>query len=53
MCGACSTNEIDDNEHKISVGKAEVKREIGRPRRRWEDSIMMNLQENVCVGGLD
>ena len=27
------------------VGKPEGKRPLGRPRRRWEDNIKMNLQE--------
>ena len=27
------------------VGKPEVKRWLGRPRRRWEDNIRMDLQE--------
>ena len=26
------------------VGKPEVKRPLGRPRRRWEDNIKMDLQ---------
>jgi hypothetical protein len=30
------------------VGKSEVKRLLGRPRRRWEDNIMMDLQEVGC-----
>jgi hypothetical protein len=30
------------------VGKPEGKRPLGRPRRRWEDNIKMDLQE---VGG--
>jgi hypothetical protein len=30
------------------VGKPEGKRPLGRPRRRWEDNIKMNVQE---VGG--
>ena len=30
------------------VGKPEGKRPLGRPSRRWEDNIKMNLQE---VGG--
>jgi hypothetical protein len=30
------------------VGKPEVKRPLGRPRRRWEDNFKMNLQEVVC-----
>jgi hypothetical protein len=27
------------------VGKAEAKRRIGRPRRRWKDNIKMDLTE--------
>jgi hypothetical protein len=34
------------------VGKPEVKRTLGRPRRRWEDNIRMDLQE-VGYGGMD
>ena len=34
--------------HRVLVGKLEGKRPLGRPRRRWEDNIKMNLQE---VGG--
>jgi hypothetical protein len=34
--------------HRVLVGKPEVKRPMGRPRRRWVDSIKMDLQE---VGG--
>ena len=30
------------------MGKLEGKRPLGRPRRRWEDNIKMDLQE---VGG--
>jgi len=30
------------------MGKPEGKRRLGRPRRRWEDNIKMDLQE---VGG--
>ena len=32
----------------VLVGKPEGKRPLGRPRRRWEDNIKMDLQE---VGG--
>ena len=32
----------------VLVGKPEGKRLLGRPRRRWEDNIKMDLQE---VGG--
>ena len=34
--------------YRVLVGKAEGKRPYGRPRRRWEDNIKMDLQE---VGG--
>ena len=34
--------------HRVLVGKPEGKRPLGRPRRRWEDNIRMDLQE---VGG--
>jgi hypothetical protein len=27
------------------VGKPEEKKPLGRPRRRWEDNITMDLQE--------
>ena len=31
--------------HKVLVGKPEGKKPLGRPRRRWEDNIKMDLQE--------
>ena len=31
--------------HRLLVGKPEGKRLLGRPRRRWEDNIKMDLQE--------
>ena len=31
--------------HRVLVGKAEGKIPLGRPRRRWEDNIKMDLQE--------
>ena len=34
--------------HKVLMGKPEGKRALGRPRRRWENNIKMDLQE---VGG--
>ena len=34
--------------HMVLVGKPEGKRPLGRPRRRWEDNIKMDLQK---VGG--
>jgi hypothetical protein len=34
--------------YRVLVGKPERKRPLGRPGRRWEDNIKMDLQE---VGG--
>jgi hypothetical protein len=31
--------------HRVLVGKPEGKRPLGRPRLRWEDNIIMDLQE--------
>ena len=31
--------------HRFLVGKPEGKRPLGRPRRRWEDNIKIDLQE--------
>jgi hypothetical protein len=31
--------------YKVLVGKPEGKRPLGRPRRRWEDGIRMDLSE--------
>ena len=39
-------------EYRVLVGKSEEKKPLGRPRRRWEDNIKMDLQELGC-GGVD
>jgi hypothetical protein len=31
--------------YKVLVGKPEGNRPLGRPRRRWEDEIIVNLRE--------
>jgi len=31
--------------HRVLVRKSEGKRPLGRPRRRWEDNIKVDLQE--------
>jgi hypothetical protein len=33
------------NAYNVLVGKSEEKRPLGRPRRRWEDNIRMDLRE--------
>jgi hypothetical protein len=38
--------------YRIFVGKSERKRPLGRPKRRWEDNIKMDLYELEC-GGMD
>jgi hypothetical protein len=38
--------------YRVLVGKHEGKRPLGRPRRRWEDNIRMDLQE-VGFGSVD
>jgi len=35
--------------YRVLVGKPEGKKPLGRPRRRWEDNIRMDLQEVGCV----
>jgi len=34
--------------YKVLVRRPEGKRPLGRPRRRWVDSIKMDLQEVGC-----
>ena len=36
--------------YRVLVGKPEDKSKLGRPRRRWEDNIKMDLQEEGCEG---
>jgi hypothetical protein len=36
--------------YRVLVGEPELKRPLGRPRRRWEDNIKMALQEVGCGG---
>jgi hypothetical protein len=40
------------NVYRVSVGKSEGKRPLGRPRRRWEDGIKMDLREIGWGGGV-
>jgi len=35
---------------RVLVEKLERKRLLGRPRRRWEDNIKMDLQDVGCGG---
>ena len=38
--------------YRVLVGKPEGKRPLGRPSRRWEGNIKMDLQVVGC-GGMD
>jgi len=38
--------------YRVLMGKPEGKRPMGRPKRRWENNIKMDLQEVGC-GGMD
>ena len=48
MGRACGAYGEDRGVHRVLVGKPEGKRPLGRPRRRWEYNVKMDLQE---VGG--
>jgi hypothetical protein len=50
MGRVCSTNGEKRNEYTILVGKPEGKRPLGRPRRRWENNIKMDIREIVWYG---
>jgi hypothetical protein len=38
--------------YKVLVGNPEGKRPLGRPRRRWEHGIRMDLRK-IGLGGVD
>jgi hypothetical protein len=40
------------NAYRILMGNPEGKRPLGRPRRRWEDNIRMDLRE-IGWGGMN
>jgi hypothetical protein len=42
----------DRKVYRVLMGKPEGKRPLGRPRRRWEDGIRMDLRE-IGWGSLD
>ena len=52
MGGACSAHGGEKTRIQGFGGKPEGKRLLGRPRRRWEDNIKMELLEVGC-GGMD
>ena len=48
MGGAYTRREERRVVYRILVGKPEGRRPLGRPRRRWEGNIKMDLQEFGC-----
>jgi hypothetical protein len=38
--------------YRVLVGKPKGRRPLGRPRRRWEDGVGMDLRE-IGLGGVD
>ena len=49
--GHVTRMEQSRNAYRVLVGKPEGKRPLGRPRRRWEDNIQMDLKEIGCEPG--
>jgi hypothetical protein len=45
MGRTCGTYGERRGAHRALVGKLEGRRPLGRPRRRWEDNIKMDLRE--------
>jgi hypothetical protein len=45
MGGACGTYRERGGVYRVLVGRPEGRRRLGRPRRRWDDNIKIDLQE--------
>jgi hypothetical protein len=45
MGGACGAHGEVRGAYNILVGRPKGRRSLGRPRRRWEDSLKMDLRE--------
>jgi hypothetical protein len=52
MGRTCGTYGEGIGAYRALVGKPEGRRPLGRPRRRWEDNIKIDLRE-VGWGGAD
>jgi hypothetical protein len=54
MGRTCSLHGERRGGYRVLVGKAEGKKPLGRPRRRWEYNIKMDLKEVTWgVGGMN
>jgi hypothetical protein len=45
FCNIFKSNVDRAGTHSVQMGKLEGNRSLGRPRRRWEDNIKMNLKD--------
>jgi len=52
MSGACSTYDESRGRYRVLVRKRQGKRPLGRPSRRWEDNVKIDIQEKG-FGGMD
>jgi hypothetical protein len=50
MCRAHTTFVESIGVHRVLVGKPERHKSLGRPRRRWEDNMKMDIDEVGCGG---
>jgi hypothetical protein len=50
--GACGTHGIGEKSVQGLVGQPEGRRPLGRPRRRWEEGIRMDLRQ-IGLGAVD
>jgi hypothetical protein len=49
---ACGTHGENRTAYKILLEKPEGKRQVGKPRRRWEDNVKMDFTE-ILRGDMD
>ena len=52
LTGHVARMEQSRNAYRVIVGKSEGKRPLGRPRRRWEDNIKIDLRDVSCDPGV-
>jgi hypothetical protein len=45
-CGSHGGRDV----YRVLVGRPESRRPLGRPRRRWEDNIKMDLRKTGIIG---
>ena len=51
MGRACSQKEEGRSAFKMLIGKPTGKRPLGKPKRRWEDNIRIDLKEIGITAG--